>query len=145
MGEDRVLADLLYFMSWAVERVLRHRTSLPWALRSHPTACRRMVGRIILPSSPENEMLSVAFCSQKKSFCLSSLPLFSQAESLPTGIALERGGGGGRMLQDVGSQAKMNGQGEMKGLANSGLPVATAAQFCTKQPYDFIELHCKGS
>lgn len=49
------------------------------------------------------------------------------------------------MLQDVGSQAKMNGQGEMKGLANSGLPVATAAQFCTKQPYDFIELHCKGS
>lgn len=137
-------------MCWQTFCILCHgllkefsdRTSLPWALRSHPTACRRMVGRIILSSSPENEMLSVAFCSQKKSFCLSSLPLFSQAASLLTGIALE---GGERMLRDVGSQAKMNGQGEMKGLANSGLPVATAARFCTKQPYDFIELHCKGS
>lgn len=91
MGEDRMLADLLYFMSWAVERVLRRLTSFPQALRSYPTACRHMAGWIILLSSPENEMLSVAFCSQRKSFCLSSLPLFSQAASSLRGIASEGG------------------------------------------------------
>ncbi|XP_054078827.1 protein FAM118B isoform X1 [Rissa tridactyla] len=48
-----------------------------------------MAGWIILLSSPENETLPMAFCSQQKSFCLSSLLLFSQG--LLTGIVLEGG------------------------------------------------------